>query len=210
MDTYGRVPKGLQEGATVRFDAVLWPGSSNGEESPRQREIGGRQQANLAFKKLVPQARLERATRGLGNRCSVHLSYWGLRLDCTPENLSLPTARSRVAFGMHPLNYMRAIGHCKRAGAESDRVPLLWIIRLHMQTLHVLSRRAARHGRAFGLATTDKGHFGRHYREELDVGIKWKARHVYNRPRHFTYIHRCLWFDRAVGLWHASGGLCCR
>ncbi len=26
---------------------------------------------------MAPQARLERATRGLGNRCSIHLSYWG-------------------------------------------------------------------------------------------------------------------------------------
>lgn len=27
-------------------------------------------------------------------------------------------------------------------------------------------------------ATADKGHFGRHYRQELDVGINGKTRHV--------------------------------
>ena len=26
---------------------------------------------------VVPQGRLERPTSGLGNRCSIHLSYWG-------------------------------------------------------------------------------------------------------------------------------------
>ena len=29
---------------------------------------------------MVPLARLERATRGLGNRCSIHLSYRGIIL----------------------------------------------------------------------------------------------------------------------------------
>jgi hypothetical protein len=30
---------------------------------------------------MVPLVRLERTTRGLGNRCSIHLSYRGLKLN---------------------------------------------------------------------------------------------------------------------------------
>ena len=30
------------------------------------------------LRKVVPLARLERATHGLGNRCSIHLSYRGI------------------------------------------------------------------------------------------------------------------------------------
>jgi hypothetical protein len=30
---------------------------------------------------MVPQEGLELSTRGLGNRCSIHLSYWGINLS---------------------------------------------------------------------------------------------------------------------------------
>ncbi len=33
-----------------------------------------------ALKGVVPLARVELATRGLGNRCSIHLSYRGIKL----------------------------------------------------------------------------------------------------------------------------------
>ena len=38
----------------------------------------GAGELRVAYGKLVPRARLERATYGLGNRCSVQLSYRGL------------------------------------------------------------------------------------------------------------------------------------
>ena len=41
---------------------------------------------------MVPLARLERATRGLGNRCSIHLSYRGIFLP-----LEIIVAIKRVA-----------------------------------------------------------------------------------------------------------------
>jgi hypothetical protein len=36
---------------------------------------------------MVPRARLERATYGLGNRCSVQLSYRGKHWESTTYNL---------------------------------------------------------------------------------------------------------------------------
>ena len=55
-------------------------------------------QGNTAFE-LVPLARLEHAARGLGNRCSIHLSYRGecfLLFEFTIYNLYFGLARNWI------------------------------------------------------------------------------------------------------------------
>lgn len=44
-----------------------------------QLEGGLEARHSTSGKNLVPPTRIERATRGLGNRCSIQLSYGGLR-----------------------------------------------------------------------------------------------------------------------------------
>ena len=62
--------KDLAFGDPLTFDLYTAPGSG---EPSREIVPAGRNRA----KTLAPPARLERATPGLGNRCSIHLSYGG-------------------------------------------------------------------------------------------------------------------------------------
>ena len=41
-------------------------------------DVDGEMAIGKALQKLVPPTRIERATRGLGNRCSIQLSYGGV------------------------------------------------------------------------------------------------------------------------------------
>ncbi len=46
---------------------------------------------------MAPPARLERATPGLGNRCSIHLSYGGAEREATELVQRSPRGRRRTA-----------------------------------------------------------------------------------------------------------------
>ncbi len=75
VDTYGKwLPLG-NKGAVDRLDG--WAGEASG--SKLVAEAGGRPESHSQpLEKLVPPTRIERATRGLGNRCSIQLSYGGV------------------------------------------------------------------------------------------------------------------------------------
>ena len=55
-------------------------------------------------------------------------------------------------------------------------------------------------GNPVNLAAADKRHFGRHDRQELDVGIERQARHEQHGLRYITYIHPRFHFHRVVRL----------
>jgi hypothetical protein len=45
------------------------------------------------------------------------------------------------------------------------------------------------------LAAADKRYFGRHDRQELDVGIEWQTRHVQHGARYVMHIKRRFHLD---------------
>jgi hypothetical protein len=56
---------------------------------------------------MVPQGRLERPTSGLGNRCSIHLSYWGMKLIINAVMLTIGV--KSALFFETPRFYLRVI-----------------------------------------------------------------------------------------------------
>ena len=87
VSTYGRWLKKRAPGALDRLDAIetkYVAASASGskvvaEAGYHQNPQTGPnlQLPEVVGKNLVPPTRIERATRGLGNRCSIHLSYGG-------------------------------------------------------------------------------------------------------------------------------------
>ena len=67
-----------------RLDAEFFEVIGDGRKSPKMVAVGevpwtgSILQLPEVDEKLVPPTRIERATRGLGNRCSIQLSYGGV------------------------------------------------------------------------------------------------------------------------------------
>ena len=94
---------------------------------------------SLSFRKVVPLVGLEPTTSGLGNRCSIHLSYRGLRLNGTygtpvmPLAVNLTLVVVKRPAGMAPredprrpvtyINDMRTGIRCKAVGPVEGRWP---------------------------------------------------------------------------------------
>ncbi len=53
----------------------------------------GQSRFRLRVEKLVPPTRIERATRGLGNRCSIQLSYGGILIFSVPYTTAADPSR---------------------------------------------------------------------------------------------------------------------
>jgi hypothetical protein len=79
---------------------------NSAEEPPGQPKVG-----------MVPPTRIERATRGLGNRCSIQLSYGGI-------TGMLKNASSVVLASLGGLNvaetYARLLARCGLAGGAFE------------------------------------------------------------------------------------------
>ena len=88
MSTYGRWLKKRAPGALDRLDSVQHnyvPAEACGSKVVAEGGYGQTPQTGTTLQpqeitknSLVPPTRIERATRGLGNRCSIQLSYGGV------------------------------------------------------------------------------------------------------------------------------------
>ena len=88
VSTYGRWLKKKAPGALDRLDAMQPESEAAAARGSKVVAEGAYAQnpqtgmilqlPEIAGKKLVPPTRIERATRGLGNRCSIQLSYGGV------------------------------------------------------------------------------------------------------------------------------------
>ena len=73
--------------------------------------------------KLAPRARLERATYGLGNRCSVQLSYRGMKLSGMIGQVCCYRQAERAGLLPPLTRLVNLIGCSLRAFNSNRRIP---------------------------------------------------------------------------------------
>jgi hypothetical protein len=114
----------------------------------------------------MPQARLERVTYGLGNRCSILLSYWGNTADstCAPGRLSIerclpasPPSRRRDSRPSLPVSARPLWSSPPRTASGAPRWPTTGRIALLGQGAETAALPALREGCSLGIVRQSPG-----------------------------------------------------